>query len=310
MENDELKKELAELKKARSTGNTDPVTEPEISNNPVIGTFDTLEVRPDQSPYPDRTSKKVSFTNPYSTPPGIVVGFNVLNIAKDANIRVNSYASNIQNDSFSINIDSWGDTKLCYSSCSWLEVAPNDPDFQFGIFDTREDHSVDERQVLTTRLITFPRAYCKPPQVVVWLSSLDLCQDMNGRVNTYADNITATGFTLHIDSRWDSVIHSASASWVAYTGDKPNVHSGRFSTLDVRPLTPHQLYNGGYQRFGSNVFTAPPRVFLAINSFDIGCKEGVRLKVKASVSTFGMAWHIDGWDTHLYSAGASYIALG
>lgn len=276
--------------------------------NPTIRTFSTQEVR---SAVQEKTSRQILFANAYSAPPGVVVGFNLLSIRGSSNIRVKAYASNIKNDCFNINIDSWSDTRIWRATCSLLEVAPGDPDFQFGVFDTKEDHPISKRQSATTRLVTFPHPYKSPPKVVVWLTELDMDHEKNWRIKAYADYVTPTSFTLHVDTWGDSLLYFATASWVAYTAGRPNVSSGKFNTTDMRQSNCPQLYNSAYINFGKNMFTAPPNVLLAINSLDVCCQKDMRLEVKASsVSATGMAWHINNWDNSiLYSAGASYIAL-
>lgn len=279
---------------------------------PIIGSFYTSEVRPWNQPRAD-TSKQISFISPYSAPPGLPIGLNMLDIGNDAFIRIHSHSSNVKNDRFSININTWADTKLYGGGCTWLEIEKNNTDFQFGAFNTLEDFNWDDPQSHHTRLITFPRSYSAPPRVVVWLTVLEMRHTSDWRVKTYETNVTATGFTIHIETLGDSVLNFGTATWVAYPADKPGVLSGRFSTMDIRPPVHPQLYNSGHVSFGKDhdMFTAPPRVLMAINSFEISCKHFLRLKVNAStINASGMTWHIDSWDdTILYSAGASYIAV-
>lgn len=304
-ENEKLKKELEELKATISAENN------RETKNPVIGTFDTHEVRPWNQPRAG-TSRTVYFTSPYHTSPGLPVGLNMLDMANAEMIRVKALTNNIQNDSFKVSVDAWSATTKLYSGgCTWLEVEKDDPDFQFGTFNTLDNYHWDNPQKLHTRLVTFPRAYSSPPRVVVWFTILEMTKEFDWRVKTYETNVTATGFTLHIDSWGDSVLRFATATWVAYTSNKPSISSGKFSTLDARPANAPQSYNNGYVKFDSNVFATPPRVLVALNSLEMSCKFNLRISTKVSdVSAAGMTWHINSWgNSVLYSAGASYIAL-
>lgn len=258
------------------------------------------------------TSKTVTFTKPYPVPPALSVGFNLLDIGKTDNVRVEAQAQNIRANTFDIRIHTWGGPLLRDVGCTWLEVPTNDPDFQTGTYATIEDHSHLNPQSIHTRVITFPRAYLSSPRVVVWLNLLDLPVNLNRCLKAYETNVTATGFTMHIDTWADSVLYYATASWVAYPANKPNTSSGRFAISDTRPAKCPQLYNSGYVDFGKDVFTSPPRVMLAINTIDIDKSQDLRLAVKASsINAAGMTWHLDSWDdTILYNAGASYIAFG
>lgn len=237
----------------------------------------------------------------------------MLSITKKATVHVDSYASNIRKDRFEINIDSWRNPTICSSGCTWLEVGPNNSDFQFGKFSTLEDHPSDQSQVSTKRTITFSRAYHAPPLVVVWLTAFDMGLEKILRLKTYATDVTATGFNIHIDTWGDSVLYSATASWVSYPVHKDNIFSGTFSTWDISRDGCHQLTNSASVNFGTNVFHATPtRILLALNSLDIDFSQNTGVKVwTSSINSGGMTWHIDSWgDTALHGAGCSYIALG
>lgn len=283
-----------------------------LTKNPLGGTFGTDEVRPWNQPR-DETSKIITFPTPYSAPPGIAVGFNSLDIGCDVNVRAYTSATDIQKENFRINANTWDGTKLYYAGSTWLEIPAEDDHFQFGRFGVEDDHPWQKPQLLTTRLIVFPKPYSAPPQVVVWLNKLGMGNAVNERFKIFATHITATGFTLHIDTWGDPMplLDSCRATWVACTAGKAKVFTGTFNTQDMRPANKPQLYNSGYINFG-NTFDAPPRVYMALNSLDVDCKKNLRVIVKAShVSAHGMLWHIDSYsDTILYSAGASFIALG
>jgi len=138
-----------------------------------------------------------------------------------------------------------------------------------------------------------------------------MAQDKNWRVTATATDVTATGFTMHLDTWWDTVLYVATAAWIAYPSDKAGVASGSYSTQDVRPWDKPQLTNSGRINFPAGTFTGNPNVLIAFNSLDIDHSRNLRLKLSAdSVSKDGMNWNIDSWyDTILYLAGASYIAF-
>lgn len=300
LSNDQLKKDLEELKKSTSS----------LVKNPIIGTFKSVERNP-----PEKSCNKifsVSFTTPYSMPPELLLGFYMIDVGNNGNPCVDSYARNIQKDQFDIHIDTKGSAKLHGLGCTWLEVEGNDLDFQFGRFCTQDDHSPFKPKTLNSRYITFQRAYPATPQVVVWLTAFDMDREKTWHVKTYTTNVTATGFTIHIDGWSDTILYSAAASWIAYPADRANISSGRFNIADIRYSGDFQLQNSSYVHFGRNVFSTPPRVLLAINLIDVIPEKNLRLKVSASsVSVAGMTWHLDSWsNTLLASAGASYIAMG
>jgi len=61
-----------------------------------------------------------------------------------------------------------------------------------------------------TANISFLDAYEKPPCVVIWLSGLDLGCGKNQRLKTEAENVTRQGFTISLNTWFDTVRYSAS----------------------------------------------------------------------------------------------------
>ncbi len=283
---------------------------PRVAEHFYVASFNTMEVRSWDKPAKEAV-KQTLFPTTYSNPPKLAVGLNWLDVSNGANIRVNAFADNITACSGDVHINTWADTTLYSAGCTWFVAAANDPDFQVGQFCTTEDHPWQKPQLKTSRSIVFERAYASPPKVVVCLNQLDMVRGKNWRITATATDVTATGFTLHIDSWADTELYSATAAWIAYPSDKAGVVSGSYNTQDVRPWNKPQLANSGRVDFPRGAFQRAPTVFLAFNSMDIDASHNLRLKLGAdSVSKDGLNWHIDSWaDTILYSAGASYIAF-
>lgn len=135
--------------------------------------------------------------------------------------------------------------------------------------------------------------------------------EKNWRIKSFASDITATGFTMHIETWNDSELFAATASWISYPSGKEDVCSGSFSTSDVRPHNNPRLNTSGPVEFAEDMFSNTPRVVLGINSLDAGCKGGLRLELMGTdVTSEGMTWNLNSWkDTTMYSAGGTYIAL-
>ena len=277
-----------------------------------IASFNTMEVRPWDQPAKDAVMQK-DFPIPFLSPPKLAVGLNWLDVGNGANIRVTAFADDITTSSMNIHINTWADTTLYSAGCTWFPsgTATNDPDFQVGQFSTTEDHPWQNPQPKTSHRIEFENPYPCPPKVIVWLNELDMAQGKNWRVWATATGVTATGFTLHLDSWADTLIYSATAAWIAYPSDKAGVVSGSYGTGDVRPPDKPQLANSGRVDFPCGAFQQAPTVLIAFNEMDINAGHNLRLKLSAdSVSKDGFNWHIDSWaDTILYDGGASYIAF-
>lgn len=142
----------------------------------------------------------------------------------------------------------------------------------------------------------------------MWLSAMAFGTGSRCFIKAFTTYVTATGFTMEIDSRGDFKFLSATATWVAYPANKPRVASGSFRTSFMGQP---QEYNSAHESFGA-VFERPPRVFVAVNEIYIDRQDKIVFEVGVDdVSATGMTWHLDvGNDSTLNSAGASYIALG
>lgn len=132
----------------------------------------------------------------------------------------------------------------------------------------------------------------------------------NWRVKTYVTDVTEKKFVIHIDTWDDSILNSATATWVAYPTGMANVSSGSYRT-NYPPNHPLPHDTSERVNFDNGVFTTVPRVLVALNSINIDCSQDLRLKVYSThVTRTGMAVHVDNWaNSIVYNTGVSYIAL-
>ncbi|KAG0641496.1 hypothetical protein HOY80DRAFT_1111993 [Tuber brumale] len=276
----------------------------------TTGSWNTQDVCPWDKP-PMEISKIITFAKPFVAPPRLPLGFNYLDISKDANIRVVATASEITKESFKANISTWGDTTLYSAGASWLEVSPGHLEYQNGEFSTKEDHPADKPQSETSRRISFDRSFVTPPKVIVFLKEIDMDKTQNCRLRTWASSIDANGFTIHINTRDGSILYSATAGWIAYPEDRPYVFSCIVNTQDVRPAGKPQLKNSRRIDYGGLKFWKPPNIFMAIRELDFDHKTNLRIRVEAKdVTETGLTWHMDSWgDSTFYAASASILAV-
>ncbi|EJD33907.1 hypothetical protein AURDEDRAFT_177027 [Auricularia subglabra TFB-10046 SS5] len=276
----------------------------------VYGTFDTQEVRPWDVPG-QQAAKLVTFPVVYAAPPSVAVGLTGLDVSNGANIRVSASATNITRTSAYMRLDTWADTRLYSAASVWFTISPDNLYYQTGQFATTDDHPWYEPRQNTSRRITFARPYAAPPRVVVWLNFIDMDHSRNWRVSATATAVTATGFTLNLDTWADSILYTAGATWVAYPSELTGIWSGVYSTGDVRSWNPPQLVTNGTVVFPAGTFQRDPTVLSALNYLDVGYTANLRMRANVDpVSHTGMTWHFDSWaDSVIYSAGASYIAF-
>jgi hypothetical protein len=157
----------------------------------------------------------------------------------------------------------------------------------------------------------FEHPYEEKPEVIVWLSGLAMSKDRNTRVRAYADNITAEGFDISIETWADSVLFGATATWIAYPKSKAGVTSGTDDTANYRDWSPAQVENGRKVDFNAD-YDKAPKVYVAVNRLDFDNATDLRFRATTTrVNAHGFQWNVNAWgDTLCYGAGVSWIAFG
>ncbi|KAG9022986.1 hypothetical protein FRB95_013873 [Tulasnella sp. JGI-2019a] len=265
-----------------------------------LNTFYTWQLRPSDS-------GRAQLKNQSDTPipdnnVDLAIGLNYIDFESQANLRVKAYADNLRPSSATIHVDSWWDSLFNSGGCTWLEVGKNDRDFQCGVFPAYGQ--------LKSCEISFKKPYGEPPKVVCWLNTIDIDHRHCCHIRTYAENITKTGFTLHISTWDDTVLHSAEATWIAYPPSRSNITSGSYDTMEVsRCIEPRARYERDI--LYDKTFHKAPLVLTALNMLDF--EQGTPIKVKTlstNLTERGMTWHLETWDeATLFCAGASYLAI-
>ncbi|EKM59118.1 uncharacterized protein PHACADRAFT_205296 [Phanerochaete carnosa HHB-10118-sp] len=271
------------------------------------GEFRTKDVRSPRNPE-HVTVGEIYFKLPSCYTRDVLLGFNEL----DVNIlRLKAEVRSVADDCAIVNMTTWADTKHYGSGCSWLSLPTDDPDIQWGSYDTIMDRCDAKSQQQMSRRIFFARPYAVPPKVVVWLNAVDSGAGRNVRVTVWADGITSDGFTIHLDTWGDSSLCSAGATWLAHSTGRTDVRSGAFDIEDVRPSSASHHKNRGRVSWGVPEMARPPRVFTALRMLEFQNGKNIRLITSTSrVTTTGMTWHMDSRDdTVFYQAGAVFVAF-
>ncbi|KAJ3569493.1 hypothetical protein NP233_g5020 [Leucocoprinus birnbaumii] len=272
-----------------------------------ITSFDSQSVRAWTDPQDD-TSARIPFPSAFVLPPRLPLGIRQLDIDNDANIRARTMANNITSQSADYHVMTWGGTKLYSGIVNSLNLAPYNLEFSSGEV-TRDLKGADDP---TSVRVDFERPFISPPTVIVFFSHIDLDQNYNWRLKTSATHIDQEGFTLNIETWWDTILYEAKVSWIAYPSDRPEVWSTSVNTMEVRPYDRPQTTASKAVTFPTSAgFYKKPRIFVGFNWFDINCKHNFRLRAYVdNVHVGGLTWHIDTWsDSIVYSAGASIIAI-
>ncbi|KAF8258542.1 hypothetical protein EI94DRAFT_1834965 [Lactarius quietus] len=232
----------------------------------------------------DITQRMFNFPRPFIDRPRLAHGLREIDIKNDANIRVSSTFQNLTKSSADCNIITWGDTTLWSAIVDVFALAPGDLEFLTG--EHMRSLWNNPNSPPSVR-IDFERPFLTPPKVVVFFNCIELERFRNWRLKTSATDIDVNGFTLHIGT------------------------CTSISTAEICPVDQPQLRHCKEISFNSVEFLKTPSIFIALKSFDIDCKAGLRINAYVNdVSTTNLTWHIDSWnDTVVYSAGATIIAF-
>jgi len=272
-----------------------------------VGSFSTDEIRKWDMPRTLNMSPR-RFTDPFSLDPPlptVLHGLNGLDIDHRRNLRVKASSSDVGYFGFTGFNNAWGDTILYRAASSYLAIGGNGDDTDSGRVNVKEGFPNTERT------IKFATKFTSPPNVLIWLSGLDIEHGRNVRVKVSTSSITETGFTLNIEGWHDTLLHNGTeATWFAYAEGKVGVTSGRFHTKKL----PDQMSRGTVKfvpEGEEEVFTSTPTVFLAFDYLDVDKGSNTRVIAAANkVNKSGFDWTIKSWNnTKLYLAGVTYVAV-
>lgn len=141
-------------------------------------------------------------------------------------------------------------------------------------------------------------------------------------IRTFVTGIDREGFTLHVEKTQDSdknvneIVANAQISWVAFPSGgtaRLKMVCGEFCFGDGVKVDKGSgdIEWGGHLAF-TEVFSSPPRVFVAFTGFDAADQsKEVTLEVRAQrISQEGMEWEAWTWGNPVSSAAFTYLAVG
>lgn len=188
-----------------------------------VGEFDTLtERRIDQSPKTDadglrRDIKYFAFpTNTYTEAPNVVVWLKALDISKDANWRIRALARNVTAKGFELSIESWADTRVYSAAASWVAYPKGREGVASGVVKTTDYRSWYPPVAENGARVKFATPFDKEPKVFLAISLLDMDSARNLRINTFADDVSADGFTWHANAWADTNLYQTGLDWIAF----------------------------------------------------------------------------------------------
>lgn len=236
------------------------------------------------------TTVTLASVDRHSPPPKIAVGLTSLSVAVDSNVRVRTKADKPERTNVIIHLDSWSNTKLQSAGCTWFETAHGSY-FQTGTFNTMACRDWNKPAVSAEKAITFATAFTAAPTIVVWLNWIDTNRSHDTSVKAYTTHVTATGFTIHIDSANGCVLYSGGATWIAFPAGSAGVRSGVITTTRASSDTRYEKTST--ITFPEDTFDEPPKALIAVTAlhFSRGSELDFGVLVD-NVETAKMDWRI------------------
>ncbi|KAF9069548.1 hypothetical protein BDP27DRAFT_1363247 [Rhodocollybia butyracea] len=180
------------------------------------GTFNTMEDHDWTKPQ-KLTACKIVFPCHYTSPPAVIVFLTSMDIGYQKNLRVKTYTTDVQADSFTVHIDSWADTSIWSAGIAWFAYPKDKKNISSGTYSTNDlGHANSPRQVNSNPILFQNPGFDKPPRVFMALNMLDMGHGTNVRVRLSSSHVTKTGMKWHIDTWGDTTMFSAGASYIAF----------------------------------------------------------------------------------------------
>ena len=181
-----------------------------------VGHFDTTEDHPWQNPQ-QKTSRQIAFERAYLSPPKVIVWLNKLSLASGKGWRISATAMDVTTTGFTLHIDSWADTVIYSAAAAWIAHPSDKAGVISGSYSTLDVRPRGQPQLDNSGEVTFPHGtFQRVPAVLFALNELSVDPGRNLRLRLAVSSMSKEGLNWHIDSWGDTILYSASASFIAF----------------------------------------------------------------------------------------------
>ncbi|EMD00585.1 hypothetical protein BAUCODRAFT_118342 [Baudoinia panamericana UAMH 10762] len=180
-----------------------------------------------------------------------------------------------------------------------------------GNFSTEEVRKSSKPCPSTSRLIAFSKGHYKePPNLAGGFASLNISSEKPIRANLIADSITEDTFRIALETWADSVLYSASATWIEHKANARDCVFGQFDTnYDARKPTASPRKRTSHLQAASKknaqtfsfprAYKEPPEVICWLNRLDLPSGPDYNYKIRAfadAIDNRGFTGHLNTWD--------------
>jgi hypothetical protein len=163
-------------------------------------------------------SHDITFARRFVSPPKLIVFFNALDLDKETNCRIKTYATNVSGTGFTIHIESWHNTVVYGASAGWIAYPENLTHVFSGASNTMEVCSKVAPQHMVNKRITFDGIeFHEQPNVFMAINYIDVYNSNCLRLRAFPSTITTTGMDWNIESWISPNIHHAGISYICVT---------------------------------------------------------------------------------------------
>lgn len=156
------------------------------------------------------------------------------------------------------------------AGCHWSDLKLVDRRVQSGTFNTIEIHKSEPMPCRWQHKIEFATPFRGKPEVVVWLTGIDMRCDRPCHVKLSPVEIRETCFEVHITSSEDGVWHSLGISWAAWPRDGRRYSCSLFDMVLCGTSAEPGMVGSHLHRLPERS-VVPQKTVLAVRKLAMGC---------------------------------------
>ncbi|OTA91442.1 hypothetical protein M434DRAFT_13145 [Hypoxylon sp. CO27-5] len=226
-------------------------------------------------------------------PPQFAAALTAIDMSnRDNNIRVRTEVTDVQTDSYTVGLGTWGNRIFYNGGVSLLRIPASDPNFRMGVITNAGPNSYRIAFVPPFPLGVIPNVFAA-------FSGIDSADNWRGALDIHnTDNVH---FDIQVSTWGSSDLYNTNVQWIAYPSDLPGVELGTFTGAGGD--------TGTYQL--QSTFYNTPSVFTGFRRFDVSPNQNARIRVRATAADPSrINWAIETWsDSVIYNLIGVFLAI-
>ncbi|OTA07734.1 metallopeptidase [Trichoderma parareesei] len=279
-----------------------------------FGIFDTQEKGGKKKPQLHHV-KSVPLQNPDDKALDITLGLTKFDLECNdgiQDVQLKAYADAIETTSFNLNLKSVESGRLYAAAAISLATEQHNSSIQTGCYTTSREDTQDGVEYVAP--IKFKDVFNTVPEVVVWFKGFHFKSGECFNLHATADNITSTGFKLHVETWDNAALESAEVSWIAYEKDPPGIRSGKIEFHNFKErdadANPHHIKEKYRAKQIQLDEWRPQSVYAAVSKFEFDKGHNPRLEITTTLGRSSFEVEAVTWeDSRCQAVEVSYLAV-